>query len=134
VFEVLFSFGRHLITLTSATIPFMLLASVLSAAAVQWIPFATLLADVTVPKLALIAVIGTLLPVPIALDVMVANYLNQNGTHLAYSFLFLSTLGTYSILPMVFLWREVSKAIALQLMVAFSGIALLAACIMNYFL
>jgi uncharacterized membrane protein YraQ (UPF0718 family) len=130
--EVLLSYGKHLKILSKATIPFMVMASVLSAAAVQWFPFDMLLAEVTVPRLALIAIISTLLPVPIALDIMVATHLNLNGIHLAYSFLFLSTLGTYSILPMLFLWREVSKPIAFQLFVAFSGLAFLTACIIDY--
>ena len=38
--------------------------------------------------------------------------------------LFAMTLGTYSIIPSIYLWREVSKPLAVMLFVFFVGVGL----------
>jgi uncharacterized membrane protein YraQ (UPF0718 family) len=116
--EVLRSYGQNVRQLFAATVPFMLAASVLSAAVALWVPFDVLFAEVSVFRLALVALITTLLPVPIALDAMLARELFASGVPIAYVFVCLFTLGTFSVLPLVFLWREVSKRIALQVAAA----------------
>ncbi|HIG01484.1 MAG TPA: hypothetical protein EYQ66_09295 [Myxococcales bacterium] len=116
--EVFRSYGQNIRQLAAATVPFMLIASVLSAAVALWVPFDVLFAEVSVARLALVAVITTLLPVPIALDAMLARELFASGVPIAYVFVCLFTLGTFSVLPLVFLWREVSKRIALEVAAA----------------
>lgn len=117
--EVFRSYGQNVRQLGAATIPFMVVASVLSAVVTTWVPFDALFAEVSLPRLGLLALITTLLPVPIAMDAMLARELFANGVPIAYVFVCLFTLGTYSMLPMVFLWREISKRIAVELAVAF---------------
>ena len=116
--EVFRSYGQNVRQLFAATVPFMLAASVLSAAVALWVPFDVLFAEVSVFRLALVALITTLLPVPIALDAMLARELFASGVPIGYVFVCLFTLGTFSVLPLVFLWREVSKRIALQVAAA----------------
>ena len=58
-------------------------------------------------------------PVPIALDVMFAAQLQQQGVAPGYVMLFAMTLGTYSIIPTIYLWREVSRRLAVLLFAFF---------------
>ena len=65
------------------------------------------------------SLISTFMPVPIALDVMFAAQLQQQGVPAGYVMMFAITLGTYSIIPSIYLWREVSKRLAVSLFVFF---------------
>ena len=65
-------------------------------------------------RLALVSLISVFMPVPIALDVMFAAQLQQQGVPAGYVMLFAMTLGTYSIIPSIYLWREVSKPLAVS--------------------
>jgi len=112
-------YGKHVWMLVKPTITLMLLASVLSATLLTLIPWPTLLADATPGKLALVSLVSVLMPVPIALDVMFAAQLQQQGVAAGYVMLFAMTLGTYSIIPSIYLWREVSKPLAVMLFVFF---------------
>jgi hypothetical protein len=69
--------------------------------------------------LACVSFISVLMPVPIALDVLFAAQVQQQGVASGYVMLFLSTLGTYSVIPTIYLWREVSKRLAVFLFVFF---------------
>jgi uncharacterized membrane protein YraQ (UPF0718 family) len=120
VFEELArDFGKHVWMLLKPTITLMLLASVVSAALLVLIPWDSLLSEVTTPRVALVSLISTFMPVPIALDVMFAAQLQQQGVPSGYVMLFAMTLGTYSIIPSIYLWREVSKRLAVSLFVFF---------------
>ena len=65
------------------------------------------------------SLISTFMPVPIALDVMFAAQLHQEGVPTGYVMVFAMTLGTYSIIPSIYLWREVSKRLSVILFVFF---------------
>jgi hypothetical protein len=66
-----------------------------------------------------VSVISVFMPVPIALDVMFAAQLQQQGVAAGYVMLFAMTLGTFSIIPSIYLWREVSKRLAVFLFLFF---------------
>lgn len=117
--ELAKEFGRHVWMLFKPTVTLMLLASVLSATLLVLIPWQALLSDVTVWRLALVSALSVFMPVPIALDVMFAAQLQQQGVPSGYVMLFAMTLGTYSIIPTVYLWREVSRTLALSLFLFF---------------
>ena len=93
----------------------------MAAAAVLMVllPWQSLLAEPTPLRLGLISLISVLMPVPIALAVMFAAHLHQQGTPAGYVMLFAMTLGTYSIIPSIYLWRDVSKRLAVILFVFF---------------
>jgi hypothetical protein len=80
-----------------------------------------------------IALITVLLPIPIALDVMTAQQLYAQHVPAPYVMLFLFTLGTYSFLPMSYLWTEVSKKLALVLYGMFVILGLVAAYAITFF-
>jgi uncharacterized membrane protein YraQ (UPF0718 family) len=113
--ELARDYGKHIWMLLKPTITLMLLASVVSAALLVLIPWDSLLSEVTPLRLGLASFISTFMPVPIALDVMFANQLQQQGVPAGYVMMFAMTLGAYSIIPTIYLWREVSKRLAVSL-------------------
>jgi hypothetical protein len=117
--ELSVDYGNHVWMLLKPTLTIMLLASVLSSAVLTLIPWDSLLAEVTAVKIAVVSLIAVFMPVPIALDVMFAAQLQQQGIASGYVMLFAMTLGTYSIIPSIYLWREVSKSLAVILFVFF---------------
>ncbi len=117
--ELAKDFGKHVWMLVKPTITLMLLASVVSATLLVLIPWDSLLSEVTPLRLAFVSLISVFMPVPIALDVMFAAQLQQQGVPAGYVMMFAMTLGTYSIIPSIYLWREVSKPLAILLFVFF---------------
>ena len=117
--ELARDFGKHVWMLLKPTMTLMLLASVISATLLVLIPWDSLLSEVTPLRLAFVSLISVFMPVPIALDVMFAAQLQQQGVPSGYVMLFAMTLGTYSIIPSIYLWREVSKPLAVSLFVYF---------------
>ncbi|MDQ6868611.1 MAG: permease [Pseudomonadota bacterium] len=112
-------YGKNVWMLVKPTITLMLLASVMSAALLVLIPWDSLLSEATPLRMAFASLISVFMPVPIALDVMFAAHLQQQGVPSGYVMLFAMTLGTYSIIPSIYLWREVSKVLAVSLFVFF---------------
>ena len=113
--ELVRDFGKHVWMLVKPTITLMLLASVASATLLVLIPWGSLLSQVTPLRLAFAGLISVFMPVPIALDVMFAAQLQQQGVAAGYVMMFAMTLGTYSIIPTIYLWREVSRPLAIWL-------------------
>ena len=58
---------------------------------------------------------------------MFAAQLYQQGVAPGYVMLFAMTLGTYSIIPSIYLWREVSKRLAVSLFIFFMVVGCLMA-------
>lgn len=117
--ELAKDFGKHVWMLLKPTITLMLLASVVSATLLVLIPWEWLLSDLTPLRLAFVSLVSVFMPVPIALDVMFAAQLHQQGVPAGYVMMFAMTLGTYSIIPSIYLWREVSRPLAVSLFVFF---------------
>jgi uncharacterized membrane protein YraQ (UPF0718 family) len=117
--EVGREFVKNVWMLVKPTITIMLLASLASAALLTLLPWQSLLSEPTPLGLGLVSLISVFMPVPIALDVMFAAQLQQQGVPAGYVMLFAMTLGTYSIIPSIYLWREVSKRLAVFLFVFF---------------
>ncbi len=116
--SILFAMSR----ISKPIITLMLLASAVSAAMLVLIPWDSVLSEVTPLRMAFAGLISVFMPVPIALDVMFAAQLHQQGVASGYVMLFAMTLGTYSIIPTIYLWREVSKPLAASLFVFFLGV------------
>jgi uncharacterized membrane protein YraQ (UPF0718 family) len=112
-------FGKNVWMLVKPTITIMLLASLVSALLLTLVPWQSLLSEPTPLRLGLVSLISVFMPVPIALDVMFAAQLQQQGVPAGYVMAFAMTLGTYSIIPSIYLWREVSKRLAVFLFLFF---------------
>ena len=120
--EMAKDYGKNILMLVKPTLTIMLLASLVSAAMLTLIPWQSLLSEATPARLAFVSLISVFMPVPIALDVMFAAQLHQQGVASGYVMLFAMTLGTYSIIPSIYLWREVSKRLAVILFVFFMAL------------
>jgi len=120
--ELAHAYTRNVWMLVKPTPSVMLLASLLAAAMLASIPWQTLLSQVTPLRLALVSLISVFMPVPIALDVMFASHLQQQGIASGYVMLFAMALGTYSVIPCIYLWREVSRPLAVILSVFFMAV------------
>jgi uncharacterized membrane protein YraQ (UPF0718 family) len=115
-------YAQNVWMLLRPTVTIMLLASIVSAALLTLVPWQALLAEATPARMGFVGLVSVLMPVPIALDVMFAAQLHQQGVPAGYVMLFAMTLGTYSIIPSIYLWREVSKPLAVILFVFFLAV------------
>lgn len=131
--HVVREYGRNLWKLIKTAVPFMLMAAVLSSLVMELLPLKVIFAEVNPLLLGGLAFITVLLPIPIALDVMTAQQLYAQQVPAPYVMLFLFTLGTYSFLPMSYLWTEVSKKLALVLYGMFVTLGLVAAYAITFF-
>jgi uncharacterized membrane protein YraQ (UPF0718 family) len=115
-------YAKNAWMLLKPTITIMLLASLMAAVMLTLIPWQAILSQATPLRLALVSLISVFMPVPIALDVMFAAQLYQQGVANGYVMLFAMTLGTYSIIPSIYLWREVSRPLAVTLFALFATV------------
>ena len=125
VSAVAISFLRNLARLTLLTLPWMLLAAVLGALAAEWMPAYGTHLHVNALGVVAVAVLGTLLPVPMALDVGLAWVLYRAGVPVAYVAALLCTLGPISIYSLSALGQQLGWKTSARLAgaVAFLGSA-----------
>ncbi len=117
--EVLVSYGKHIWMLFKPTISLMVIASLLASALLVIVPWSALLAHMSGWRLFTMSALGVFMPVPIALDVLFAGEVYRTGVNAGYTMMFLMTLGTYSIIPTIYLWREISRTLAISLFLFF---------------
>jgi hypothetical protein len=106
---------RNLLRLTLLTLPWMLLAAVVGAMAAEMIPAYGTHVPVSVIGVALVALLGTLLPVPMALDVALAYVLYHAGVPTPYVAALLCTLGPVSVYSLSALGKELGWETSLRL-------------------
>lgn len=127
--ELSFDYAKNVWMLVKPTITIMLLASLVASALLTLVPWQSLLSEVTPLRALMVSLISVFMPVPIALDVMFSAQLYQQGVAPGYVMLFAMTLGTYSIIPSIYLWREVSKPLAVFLFFFFAAVGAVVALI-----
>jgi len=121
-------YARALWFVVKTTVPFMLLAGLLGAVLVESIPVGDLSQLGTGFGVALVvALVGTLLPVPMSFDVVTVSLLLGAGVPVLLSTILLFTLGTFSIYPLMILARNVSPRLAAAMFVAVAAVGLLTA-------
>jgi uncharacterized membrane protein YraQ (UPF0718 family) len=108
-------YGKNVWMLVKMMAGLMVLASVVSSALLVLVPWNSLLSTVTPLRMAAASLLSVFMPAPIAMDVLFAAQLQHQGIASGYVMLFLTTLGSYSIVPALYLWREVSKPLAILL-------------------
>jgi uncharacterized membrane protein YraQ (UPF0718 family) len=112
------SFLRNLLRLTLLTLPWMLLAALLGALAAELIPAYGTHLPVSIFGVIGVAILGTLLPVPMALDVALAYVLYRAGTPTPYVVALLCTLGPVSVYSLSALGQQLGRRATLQLAAA----------------
>jgi uncharacterized membrane protein YraQ (UPF0718 family) len=118
VTETVQDYFRNLWYIVKTTVPLMLLAGFLGTLVVTLLPLEDFSGvSLTLWGMLAVAAIGVFLPCPIAFDIIVASALLTIGVPVAYVMALLITLGTYSIYPMMIMWKSVSPKVALTLLV-----------------
>jgi uncharacterized membrane protein YraQ (UPF0718 family) len=115
IVDFLKMFFRNLLRLTLMTLPWMLLAALLGATAVELIPAYGTHLSVSVFGIILVAIFGTLLPVPMAFDVGLAWVLYRAGVPVPYVATLLCTLGAVSLYSLLALAQQLGRAVPLKL-------------------
>jgi len=107
---------RNLGYIVVRTVPLMLLAGLLGATVAHMVPLQALVsADPTVLSVALVAIVGIFLPVPVAFDLVLVAVLLAAGAPMIYSMTLLFTLGIFSVYPFFIVWSSISRRVAITL-------------------
>jgi hypothetical protein len=120
------SFGSNLLRLFLLTLPWMILAAVLGAVLAEAIPAYGTHLPVSALGVIAVAVLGTLLPVPMALDVALAFVLYRSGVPMPYVAALLCTLGPLSIYSLSALALQLGRSTALRLAATLAALGWLA--------
>jgi uncharacterized membrane protein YraQ (UPF0718 family) len=117
-------FGAQFLRLSVRLIPLMLLAGLLGSLLVSLLPWEHIRAHAQVSpfSLAVVALVGTFLPVPMAFDVILCGLLYQAGMAVEYVMTLLFTLGSFSFLTFSVFWTTVSRRMAVITFVAVAGL------------
>ena len=108
--------GRNLVYIVIRTVPLMLLAGVLGAVVVHLLPLPNLLEhEPGILSVALVALVGIFLPVPVAFDVVLVAVLISAGAPMIYSMTLLFTLGIFSVYPFFIVSKTISVRVAVVL-------------------
>lgn len=127
------TFFRNLLRLTLLTLPWMLLAAFLGALAAELIPAYGTHLPVSLLGVMCVALLGTLLPVPMALDVALAYVLYHAGVPVVYVAVLLCTLGPVSIYSLSALAQQLGRKTSLRLAGATVGLGCLVGIFMMKF-
>jgi uncharacterized membrane protein YraQ (UPF0718 family) len=106
---------RNLLRLTLLTLPWMLLAALVGALAAEMIPAYGTHLPVSAAGVICVAILGTLLPVPMALDVALAYVLYHAGVPVPYVAVLLCTLGPVSVYSLSALGKQLDWRTNLRL-------------------
>jgi uncharacterized membrane protein YraQ (UPF0718 family) len=117
---------RNFVRLFLMTLPWMLLAAVLGATMAVLIPAYGTHLPVSILGVIGVAVVGTVLPVPMALDVALAFVLYRAGAPAAYVVALLCTLGPVSVYSLSAMSKLVGKKAGLRLAGAVAGLGVVA--------
>ena len=124
--SVLRAYVLNLGRLALGTVPWMIVAGLLGAVVVELVPAQNLPLQVSVLGIALVALLGTFAPVPIAFDVAVGWILLHRGVPAPYVSTLVCTLGAFSIYPMFIVGRSLSWRVALRVFTAVAAVGALA--------
>ena len=113
--DFLGSFGKNLLRLLVLTLPWMIVAALLGAVLAELVPSYGTHLHVSVLGVIAVAIIGTLLPVPMSFDVGLAYVLYRSGVPVPYVAALLCTLGPLSIYSLSALGQQIGRPTALRL-------------------
>ncbi len=122
----LVSYARNLLRLTFLTLPWMLLAAVLGAVTVEVFPSYATAIPVSAWGIVVVAILGTLLPVPMAFDVALAWVLYRAGVPPAYVASLVCTLGVVSVYSLFAVGQQLGRGVPLRLATAVAALGCIA--------
>ncbi len=108
--------GQNLAYIVIRTVPLMILAGLLGAVVVHLMPLTSLLEnEPSILSVAVVALVGIFLPVPVAFDIVLVAVLVSAGAPMIYSMTLLFTLGIFSVYPFFIIWNTISVRVAMVL-------------------
>ncbi|MBI5614201.1 VCBS repeat-containing protein [Candidatus Gottesmanbacteria bacterium] len=127
LFFSLRSFLFETVKLIALTLPLMILAGILGGVMAVYIPLELFIRPETnqFVLVVLASVLGTLLPIPMLVDVILVLSLIESGLSRGLAMALLITLPAYSIFSASILWQYVSKRLAVAVFVAVTCIGIL---------
>ncbi|MBV9669352.1 MAG: permease [Acidobacteriales bacterium] len=119
------AYSKNLLRLAVLTLPWMLLAAVIGATVAELVPAYGTHVPVSLAGVVAVAVLGTLLPLPMALDVALAYVLYRSNVPTPYVAALLCTLGPVSVYSLSAMGRELGAKTSVKLagVVALLGVA-----------
>lgn len=110
-------FLESFVEVIKKTLPLMLLTGLLAAILIHTVPMELVLQSTEFNFATALgaAFLGTLLPLPVAADILIAQSIFTAGFSPALVSVFLFTLGTYSIYPLMLVGKEMSKKLSLAI-------------------
>jgi uncharacterized membrane protein YraQ (UPF0718 family) len=123
----LLEYFKNLWYIVKTTLPLMILAGILAALVVHLVPLDEV-ASIPVSPFGVVAValFGIFLPLPIALDIVIASALLAAGVPMIYVGTLLFTLGIYSVYSFSIVWTTLSARIAVVLVVVLMALGICA--------
>jgi len=99
-------------------VPLMFLAGLLGATAAHLFSFEGIIMDeVSLFGLIIVSAVALFLPMPIGVDLLLAEMLFQSGGQIAYVTVLLFSLGIYSIYSLFIVWKFFSKSLAIGIFI-----------------
>ena len=127
-------FLKNLWFIILRTVPLMFLAGFLGAVFTTLIPLNSFIdSEYSFIGLLLVSLVGVFLPVPIALDAVLASSLMISGLPIGYVMALLITLGTFSVYPFMIVWRSISLRVAVTLYLAVTALGMVSAQVAHYY-
>ncbi|SMF43765.1 FG-GAP-like repeat-containing protein [Pseudobacteriovorax antillogorgiicola] len=126
ILSVTKSFLYNLCWIAVTTGPLMLLGGFLGVLMGHFIEFERLINDGSLLNWGLLAFVGTFLPAPIGLDIVLAQTFMANGASDSFVMILMLTLSSYSIYSALVISRRMSLKLALKMYVAVSGLGVIA--------
>lgn len=124
--EIALAFLRNLFRLTILTLPWMVLAALIGGFTTEMIPVYGTRLPVSILGVCFVAALGTLLPVPMAFDVVLAWVLYHAGIPACYVVALLCTLGPVSAYSLFALGQQLGSTVPLRLAIATTSLGSLA--------
>jgi uncharacterized membrane protein YraQ (UPF0718 family) len=124
--ELAINYVRNLLRLTLLTLPWMLLAAVIGAVTVEMFPSYATAIPVSAWGVVVVAILGTLLPVPMAFDVALAWVLYRAGVPQAYVAALVCTLGVVSAYSLFAVGQQLGRRVPLRLASATAALGCIA--------
>ena len=109
------SYGKNFFYLAIRVVPLMILAGLFGAIMSHAVDFTALSSGYAFIDLVIAAFVGTFLPIPMAVDVMIAQSLTVSGVATPIISTLLFTLGSYSIYSFMIVYNTFGAKIAFQL-------------------
>ena len=130
--ECIKDYAQHILFIVKIALPFMLLAGLLGSVMIELVPLNELQSLKASPmSIVVVAFIGAFLPVPIAMDVLLVSILVSIGMPIKLTASLAFTLGIFSIYPLMVIWRDISKKIAVSLFISVMVFGMLAGTIVE---